>query len=555
MAGVLPEAWGDDQAKAVEAVVKRRGPALVVAASMGEKEVKNARQGVSLKARFQAMKEDIVREATMRMLRLHEQEEIWALKTCLRHLGDGPEPPSAAAVMSCREVLAERLRVVQRRLDEDAEPEGKPLAKGEVEPAVASEAKTAASDGSKGEVEAATASSVKVSVAVSPEMPLKAATNPLLTPEYWSEISGLAVSTKAAALEESLAQPLWDTGGSSVPVAVEASAWGTRLASSGWTSTPVLGEAFATAAAELHAAARRLRERAGWPPAFVFMTDEAWRVMAQLQRAINELMRPVSGEQWAWRLEPSFAAFLLAGGEGRRLGDSFPLPHRDHSYGASFDSEGKPKLISVWVPLTDVTIDSGCMYVVPREFDTSFASDGAYEHMQVLSEATWAVQSELKEGAAATRPEALRTTAICGFPLAGARPLPCARGSVLTWNANLIHWGSFCHATATEPRSSLALVFRRVAAPGGVAGTAQLVDPEAEPLDLESASCRASLASVGRRLRYVLGALAYFEHWYDAGDVKRRVQEALRTGAGTTGVGAGGGAGVASASAAGAATN
>jgi len=266
------------------------------------------------------------------------------------------------------------------------------------------------------------------------------------------------------------------------------------------------------------------------------MTDEAWRLAAHVQDAIGQLLAPVAGDKWAWHLEPSVAAFLLDSGHkdgnGKRLGNNFPSPHRDHSYSASFDSEGHPKMVSVWVPLTDVEVDSGCMYVVPREFDPVFKNDSAYEHMQLLAEASASVEAELAEDG----PSRLAVTNVCGFPLAGARPLPCQKGSFLAWNTNLIHWGSFCHSSASAPpRCSAAFVFRRcnAAASDKDAETdelaAQLCDPDAKPIDLRDPSTVESLATVRRRLSYVLAALRYFEHWYDASSVRDDVMQALRS--------------------------
>merc|ERR1712206_74578 len=102
---------------------------------------------------------------------------------------------------------------------------------------------------------------------------------------------------------------------------------------------------------------------------------------------------------------------------GKRAGNNFPLPHRDHCYSMAFDSQGRRKLISVWMPITDVEVDSGCMYVVPREFDPSFTSDAAYHHMALLSQAEHDVAEQLDDTARGTWSSLTKTT-ICGVPLA-----------------------------------------------------------------------------------------------------------------------------------------
>ena len=83
------------------------------------------------------------------------------------------------------------------------------------------------------------------------------------------------------------------------------------------------------------------------------------------------------------------------------------------------------------------------MYVVPREFDGNFDKDGAYEHLQVLTEG------------------GLKGQQFLHFPLDGIQPLPGGPGSLMCWYGNCIHWGSACHSTGKhDPRASIALVFR-----------------------------------------------------------------------------------------------
>jgi hypothetical protein len=61
------------------------------------------------------------------------------------------------------------------------------------------------------------------------------------------------------------------------------------------------------------------------------------------------------------------------------------LPHRDYTYAETADAEGAPRLLSVWIPLNDITLDNGCMYVVPKEFDFNFDRDHVHEHKQVIT--------------------------------------------------------------------------------------------------------------------------------------------------------------------------
>jgi len=136
--------------------------------------------------------------------------------------------------------------------------------------------------------------------------------------------------------------------------------------------------------------------------------------------------------------------------EGHRgFGSSFGLPHRDYSAAESLHHEGEnekesPAILTVWIPLNDATLDNGCMYVVPREFDTDFArTDNHHAHMNPATEVQRGLSSKIH------------------FPLHGVRALPAPAGSLLAWSGNTIHWGSTCSRYANAPRKSIALTFLR----------------------------------------------------------------------------------------------
>jgi len=71
-----------------------------------------------------------------------------------------------------------------------------------------------------------------------------------------------------------------------------------------------------------------------------------------------------------------------------KMGNNFGQPHRDYTYAdvhgaaaaasateeneqeqAAGPSSTPPGVVSVWLPLVDVTLNSGCMYVVPKSGD------------------------------------------------------------------------------------------------------------------------------------------------------------------------------------------
>jgi hypothetical protein len=89
-------------------------------------------------------------------------------------------------------------------------------------------------------------------------------------------------------------------------------------------------------------------------------------------------------------------------------------------------------------------------------------------------------------------------------PAEGPVPLaPHAAGSFLCWSGHTVHWGSACaRESAADPRTSMALVFRRADAP--------LAVPEASLSRAEVCGPPPLRA----RLALVAAALAAFEHWY-----------------------------------------
>lgn len=237
--------------------------------------------------------------------------------------------------------------------------------------------------------------------------------------------------------------------------------------------------------AHLAAVMERL-ESAGWPPVFCFMNDAVWDfVAAQVWPVVRALLGVDcvldSGSAFAWSLKATGKSTFPRDGEFRSwqnavssinttvpkekeqeghrgFGSSFGLPHRDYSAADSLYREGEeevkgcpkaaasdhPAILNVWIPLNDATVDNGCMYVVPKEFDVDFArTDNHHAHMNPATEVQRGKSSKIQ------------------FPLHGVRALPAPAGSLIAWYGNTIHWGSSCSRYAKEPRKSIALTFRR----------------------------------------------------------------------------------------------
>mmetsp|Transcript_29892 Transcript_29892/g.77148 ORF Transcript_29892/g.77148 Transcript_29892/m.77148 type:complete len:576 (-) Transcript_29892:809-2536(-) len=223
-------------------------------------------------------------------------------------------------------------------------------------------------------------------------------------------------------------------------------------------------------------------EDKGWPAAFVFAYDTAWRLV----EALFPIYETILGDEVY--LEPSVFGWMLMRpeimenmkktqnsskndafmGYKKRVGNGFWLPHRDFPFNGAFEldteSEGsswrdegsafrvekdehgqvwRRRVVSVWLPISDVELDSGCMYVVPKEFDPDFQLYTSEDHLRV-----------------ATRGDVPSTTEI-RFDLQGAFPLPAKRGSVLSWDGNAIHWGGAAAVHTKMPRRSVAFTFCR----------------------------------------------------------------------------------------------
>jgi hypothetical protein len=135
--------------------------------------------------------------------------------------------------------------------------------------------------------------------------------------------------------------------------------------------------------------------RAGVPAFFIWMYNEPWEVMRTMWRRAEALL----GSECV--LEPTVAAYHLdhksaAAGGNAYVGTNFALPHRDYTYSDTYNAQGQPQLLTVWVPVSDITVDNGCMYVVPKEFDHNYDRDDVMEHMLVQSTGWLAGKSFLR---------------------------------------------------------------------------------------------------------------------------------------------------------------
>lgn len=155
---------------------------------------------------------------------------------------------------------------------------------------------------------------------------------------------------------------------------------------------------------------------AGFPAVFAFVYDDFWGLVRNLKRVLdpvlgeNHLLSP--GDMWIWCVDEH--------GHTSSWG-----PHRDMHDPNVLHSDGRLKLLTAWIPLTDVSPLNGCMYLVPKHLDPNIPDN--------LPERTLAVET-----------------------MQHIRALPAAAGSVLGWSPLLLHWGGSHSRHAIGPRISIA---------------------------------------------------------------------------------------------------
>ena len=153
---------------------------------------------------------------------------------------------------------------------------------------------------------------------------------------------------------------------------------------------------------------------ANLPTPFLFMYDEAWKAYGQLDAEIARLMGPdylLGGDLWAWSLEPTRGAHGWT-------------PHRDSMYKVpDCADDGEPNYASMWISLTEVTADNGCICVVPRK------------------------DSPLGVGSADVADKGV--------------PLLAPQGSLLGWAPDIIHWSLPVTGADVVGRKSMAVFAQR----------------------------------------------------------------------------------------------
>jgi hypothetical protein len=167
----------------------------------------------------------------------------------------------------------------------------------------------------------------------------------------------------------------------------------------------------------------------GLPPLFVCMYDEFW----QFLQGLESPFAPVLGE--GYRVKADFWVWHVGCGpkhRGWRV-------HRDAVFIDKFGPEshvypdGRPRMCTLWVALTDATLANSCMYLLPKSRDAQFKAFMAgldFHWIQALHARVDPSQ---------------------------ARPAPVPAGSVLGWVPYLLHWGGPSSSEAIAPRISVGI--------------------------------------------------------------------------------------------------
>ena len=202
---------------------------------------------------------------------------------------------------------------------------------------------------------------------------------------------------------------------------------------------------------------------AGWPAIFVWVFDEFWSTVRM--PAIRRLLEATLGA--GARQVPHVWVHIVPAVDGARGWG----PHKDGGQASRSRSH-----LSVWIALTEASIDNGCIYVLPR----SAASAGLIDRDWSTGEMPIA--------------DAVRL-------LGAVRALPVSAGAALAWDFDLLHW-SGVRRGGGGARRSLSLEFIAADAPPL---------PDEHPL----LACGAGdpLPDFGQRLAFIAqGIIQYGKH-------------------------------------------
>ncbi len=161
-------------------------------------------------------------------------------------------------------------------------------------------------------------------------------------------------------------------------------------------------------------------KQAGHPPVYIYLYDESWFVFAALSKLISRFL----GDDFA--LLPNFWAWHLDTEKGSV---GWP-PHQDCQAQTCFSIDEDNIILmslSLWVPLSEATLDNGCMMVLPKTIEKSYGPP---------------------------------ISSIEDINLHDAVALPAQSGAVMGWTQEAYHWSATATGKSEIPRMSLSLEFQ-----------------------------------------------------------------------------------------------
>lgn len=188
-----------------------------------------------------------------------------------------------------------------------------------------------------------------------------------------------------------------------------------------------------------------------WPVTFSFVYDEYWMKFQELSSVLSVILGP------DYKMMPTLYTFCVEpGGAGAGF-----LPHRDRSRRKLLRHDGETVAMNIWISLTDASPDTGCIYILPVQYDPNF-------------------------------PNNLTTYGVTNYQ--DIRALPTKAGDILGWNEGVYHWGGRSSKHGTYSRISIAASFQR-------GDSASLETPLLPPQRLPTLKQRLSLIAA-QLLRY-----------------------------------------------------
>lgn len=189
-------------------------------------------------------------------------------------------------------------------------------------------------------------------------------------------------------------------------------------------------------------------KKAGFPPIFALVYDVFWQALA----SFNSTLKSILGGNWL--LIPNVWFYYIDNNDD----DKGFEPHTDSSDPSIneylskarldlFDTNSMPKIITIWITVTDANPLNSCIYIVPINRDRGYANLSRHLVPMKRNVNCAASKGNFQED--------------INFDLQDIRAIPTQAGTLSCWNPYVIHWGSRSSKFAQYPRISIAAYCQR----------------------------------------------------------------------------------------------